>query len=136
MHHTKEKGDLAVLKAQVDLFEKGYIVATPLTEHAPFDLIVYKEGVCKTIQVKYRSIDKFGKLNIKFANTYSDSRGVHIKQIDKNLIDVYCIYCPQTEKCYYFDPKKFKKHACFRVTSSKNNQQKNVNYLVNYTEMI
>ena len=24
MHHTKDKGDLGVLKAQVDLFEQGF----------------------------------------------------------------------------------------------------------------
>jgi len=41
MHHTKDKGDLGVLKAQVDLFEQGFIVALPVTEHAPFDLIIY-----------------------------------------------------------------------------------------------
>jgi len=41
MHHTKDKGDLGVLKAQVDLFEHGFIVALPVTEHAPFDLIIY-----------------------------------------------------------------------------------------------
>ncbi|HDR4901174.1 hypothetical protein OCF11_05865 [Bacillus cereus] len=34
-HHTKTKGDLAVLKAQVDLYEKGYMILTPQTEHSP-----------------------------------------------------------------------------------------------------
>ncbi|EJQ47188.1 Uncharacterized protein BWINRASL_04312 [Bacillus mycoides] len=46
-HHTKTKGDLAVLKAQVDLYEKGYMILTPQTEHSPFDLAVYKGGVLK-----------------------------------------------------------------------------------------
>ena len=54
-HHTKNSGDLGVFKVQVDLHEKGYIVSVPLTEHAPFDLVSYKNGSCKTIQVKYRS---------------------------------------------------------------------------------
>ena len=27
MHHTKDKGDLGVLKAQLDLFEQGFIIA-------------------------------------------------------------------------------------------------------------
>ncbi|MCZ2258066.1 hypothetical protein KSU66_06130 [Sporosarcina sp. G11-34] len=43
-HHTKNKGDLGVLKAQVDLHQKGYLILNPLTEHAPFDLVVYKEN--------------------------------------------------------------------------------------------
>jgi len=39
MHHTKEKGDLGVLKAQLDLFEQGFLILNPVTEHAPFDLV-------------------------------------------------------------------------------------------------
>jgi hypothetical protein len=34
-HHTKDKGDLGVLKAQIDLFEQGFTLFVPLTEHCP-----------------------------------------------------------------------------------------------------
>ena len=40
VHHTKDKGDLGVLHAPVDLARRGYAVLLPLTEHAPFDLVV------------------------------------------------------------------------------------------------
>ena len=43
VHHTKEKGDLGVLKAQLDLFEQGFLILNPVTEHAPFDLVAYKD---------------------------------------------------------------------------------------------
>ena len=33
-HHTKVKGDLGVLKAQVSLYEQGYLILQPVTEHA------------------------------------------------------------------------------------------------------
>jgi len=55
IHHTKNKGDLGVLKAQADLAEQGYMVLLPLTEHHAFDLAIYKDGVFKRVQVKYRS---------------------------------------------------------------------------------
>lgn len=42
-HHTKDKGDIGVLKAQADLALKGYVVLHPLTERASFDLVVYKD---------------------------------------------------------------------------------------------
>jgi hypothetical protein len=51
-HHTKVKGDLGVLKAQVSLYEQGYLILQPVTEHAPFDLVAYKDGIFKWIQVK------------------------------------------------------------------------------------
>ncbi len=38
-HHTKDKGDIGVLKAQADLYQKGWITLNPATEHAPFDLV-------------------------------------------------------------------------------------------------
>ncbi len=52
-HHTKNKGDLGVLKAQVDLCSKGYLILTPLSEHSPFDIVAYKNGEFIRIQVKY-----------------------------------------------------------------------------------
>lgn len=30
-----------------------------------------------------------------------------MKNVDKEEIDVYCVYCPQTELCYYVDPEDF-----------------------------
>jgi hypothetical protein len=57
-HHTKSKGDLGVLKAQVDLYEKGYMILHPQTEHAPFDLVVYKDKNFKRVQVKYRNLNE------------------------------------------------------------------------------
>ena len=55
IHHTKNKGDLGVLKAQLDLYEKGYLTLIPNTEHSAFDLVAYKDGTFKRVQVKYRA---------------------------------------------------------------------------------
>ena len=46
-HHTKNKGDLGELKVKVDLLEQGYLILNPETEHAPFDLVIYKSGLFK-----------------------------------------------------------------------------------------
>ncbi len=43
-HHTKNKGDLGVLKVKVDLYQQGFLLLVPETEHAPFDLVIYKNG--------------------------------------------------------------------------------------------
>lgn len=117
MHHTKHKGDLGVLKAQLDLFQKGFVVCIPQTEHAPFDLVACKEGKCYSFQVKYRE-GKNDKLEIEFRNSHADKNGTHSKSIDKTLIDFYCIYCPDNDKCYYFNPKKFNKSITIRIAES------------------
>ncbi|MED2035873.1 group I intron-associated PD-(D/E)XK endonuclease [Bacillus wiedmannii] len=123
-HHTKTKGDLAVLKAQVDLYEKGYMILTPQTEHSPFDRVVYKVGAFKRIQVKYRELNSKGILEVRFRSSDSTVSGVTTKEVNKEEIDVYCIYCPKTDLCYYFNPKLFSKSISLRVDSPKNNQEK------------
>ena len=64
-HHTKNKGDLGVLKAQADLCSKGFLVCLPLSEHSSFDLVIYQNGEFKRVQVKARSI-KRGSLSVRF----------------------------------------------------------------------
>lgn len=120
-HHTKDKGDLAVFKAMSDLGSKGYIILNPLTEHAPFDICIYKDGVFKRIQVKYRTCIK-GRLEIRMESTWSDKNGIHKKSMDKNEVDLLCVYCPESEECYYFDPKVCNKCMTLRIVKPLNNQ--------------
>jgi hypothetical protein len=133
-HHTKNKGDLGVLKAKCDLFEKGYLTLSPDSEHCPFDIAIWKDGEFKTVQVKYREAND-GKIDINFRSAYSTKNGVQSKPVNKSYIDLYCIYCKDTDKCYYFDPKLFKKSATFRVETPKNNQTKGINFLEDYCEV-
>lgn len=44
VHHTKNKGDLGVLKVKVDLFDQGFLLLNPESEHTPFDIVIYKMG--------------------------------------------------------------------------------------------
>ena len=131
-HHTKVKGDLGVLKAQVSLYEQGYLLLQPVTEHAPFDLVAYKDGLFKRVQVKYKSLDKTGALTVHFRSSWADKNGTHMKAVDKGQIDLYCIYCPETDECYYLDPKEYDKSVTLRVETPKNNQLTNVKFVTDF----
>jgi hypothetical protein len=122
-HHTKSKGDLGVLKAKVDLFEQGYLILNLETEHAPFDLVIYKDDNFKRVQVKYRSLNKRGTLEVAFRNCYCNTQGTMFKKVDKTCIDIYAVYCPDTDLCYYFDPSNHDKSIALRVNAPRNNQQ-------------
>lgn len=130
-HHTKNKGDLGVLKAQADLAEQGYMVLLPLTEHHAFDLVIYKDSTFKRVQVKYRSAYQ-GRLEVHFRSTWSDQHGMHVAPVDKSEIDVYCVYCPDTNECYYFNPADFNRSICLRVGIPKNNQHNGINFAADY----
>ncbi|MCH8160162.1 MAG: hypothetical protein IIA08_09845 [Proteobacteria bacterium] len=131
-HHTKDKGDLGVLKAQVDLFEQGFAIFTPQTEHCPFDLVAYKDGEFRRVQVKYRAADRYGACQVRFANCWADRNGTHTRRIDKDEVDLYCIYCPDTDECYYIEPAKFGSNVSLRVRAAKNGQQKGVHLAAGY----
>ncbi|RFB17724.1 hypothetical protein DZB84_07685 [Bacillus sp. HNG] len=134
-HHTKLKGDLGVFKAQVDLYEKGYMILIPHTEHAAFDLVIYKNQEFKRVQVKYRGLNRSGVLEVRFRSTYCNSKGVVTKETNKKEIDIYCVYCPNTDECYYFDPKVCKKSLTLRVKTPKNKQVENVHFVNEYRQL-
>jgi len=104
MHHTKDKGDLGNLKAQVKFAEEGYKILEAKCEHLPFDFVVYKNGEFKRVQVKYRSKKK-GSISVPFRTSWADKNGNHSKLLNRSEIDIFCIYCPDTDKCYFIDLK-------------------------------
>ena len=135
IHHTKQKGDLGLFKAQADLSEKGWTILHPMTEHAPFDLVAYKNGVFKRIQVKYRAPTK-GKIEIKFESTWSNKKGIHKISFDLNQIDTVCIYCPTIDQCCYIDTKDIKGNSLtVRITKPKNSQTVGIRMFEEYLEI-
>lgn len=133
-HHTKNKGDLGVAKAYCDLVEKGYLVLFPSTEHAPFDLVAYDGETFTRIQVKYRSVVN-GVLQINLISWWADKNGSHGKLIDKQQVDVFCVYCPDTDKCYYFKAEDINVSMTLRINTPKNNQSKKVKFADDYTRV-
>jgi hypothetical protein len=125
-HHTKDKGDLGVAHAIADLADQGFVVLTALTEHAPFDLVAYRDGRFFRIQVKYRALSSSGTIEVQFRRTWSDASGRHVQAIDKEEIDFICIYCPDTRSCHYIDPKAFRRSVTLRMAPSRNGQSRHV----------
>lgn len=131
-HHTKDKGDKGTGNVIADLLSKGIQVCLPLSEHLPFDLIAVKQnGSLLKVSVKYRTLTK-GCVYVAFSSSYSDSHGVHTKAVNKDLIDLLAIYCPETKEVYYVTPSEFDKSVTLRIEESKNNQTKGVNLAKDY----
>lgn len=122
LHHTKNKGDLGIAKAHADLVEQGYVVLFPATEHAPFDLVAYTDGSFQRLQVKYRRASR-GALTVHFRSMWADRNGTHVVPMDKSAIDVLCVYCPDTDECYYLRPQDHGASVTLRVVPAKNGQR-------------
>ncbi|HVO29201.1 MAG TPA: group I intron-associated PD-(D/E)XK endonuclease [bacterium] len=123
MHHTKDKGDLGVFAAELDLARKGFQILVPRTEHAPFDLVAYDGTRYFRIQVKFRAAVE-GTLRLRFSSSWADRRGTHTRFMDKSLVDIVCVYCPDTDSCYYLDPKEFGVSAQLRLAPARSGQEK------------
>lgn len=124
-HHTKDKGDLGTAKAHADLATQGFIVLFPATEHAAFDLVAYRNSTFHRVQVRYRST-RLGAISVQFRSVWADRHGTHMKPSDKAEVDVLCIYCPETDACYYVRPSDHRQSVTLRVTATKNGQVRNV----------
>jgi len=133
-HHTKTKGDLGLLKVKLDLFQKGFLILNPETEHAPFDIVAYQNQVFKRVQVKYKSGEN-GSICVNFRSSYCNSKGVVSKPVDKSEIDIYAVYCEATDLVYYFNPNLFEKSLTLRVDKPKNNQSKNIHFAEDFLEV-
>lgn len=133
-HHTKDKGDLGVLHAQVDLARRGFAVLLPLTEHAPFDLVAYRDARFYRVQVKYRTAKK-GCISVRLATFWADRHGVHTRPVDRDSIDLFCIYCPDTDRCYYVDAPTCPAQIFLRVEPAKSAQQKRIRWARDYEDL-
>lgn len=135
IHHTKNKGDLAVLKVQYDLYNKGYICFFSASEHQPFDFIAYKNKYpLLRIQVKYISA-RNNSITLKFAQNWADKNGNHTNKVEKSEIDYYAIYCPDIDIVFYVNPSKYTESITIRLKSPKNNQVKNINNYQDFIEL-
>lgn len=134
VHHTKNKGDLGVLYAQVDLARRGYAVLLPLTEHAPFDLVAYKDGRFLRVQVKYRTA-KNGVITLRLATCWADRHGVHVLPVDRNSVDLFCVYCPETDRCYYVDVRTCSDFLLLRIEPPRNAQRKRIHWAKDYEDI-
>lgn len=133
-HHTKDKGDLAVLKVMASLGSQDFLILNPLTEHAPFDLVVYKDKSFKRIQVKYKS-QKNECISVSLRSCWSDKNGTHVVPLNKSEVDIIAIYCPETDCCYYIDASLCNQTINLRLSTPKNNQTSGVRLAKDYTRI-
>jgi PD-(D/E)XK endonuclease len=83
MRLTQRKGDIAVAKAVHTFMLMGYDVARPLTESAPYDLIVDTGSSLYRVQVRYWGEDKA----VGLRRIHSNSKGYVVKKTVEGAYD-------------------------------------------------
>jgi PD-(D/E)XK endonuclease len=111
------------------------MVLWPLTEHAPFDLVVYKARRFHRVQVRFRRCNASGCLAVHLRSIWNDKRGTHRLAMNKDEVDVVCVYCPATDACYYFDPNTVRQSITLRVKEPGNRQRIGVRMAEEYRKV-
>lgn len=123
MHHTKDKGDLGLIKVMCDLSEQGFKILTPFSEHLPFDLVAFSpvSGKLYKVQVKYKKLSK-GVVTVPLRTSFLSSEGSVAKRYKDGDFDVIAVYCPDIQSCAYLtneDTKYLNNSATLRVEPPK-----------------
>ena len=133
---TTDKGDIGVAKVTIDLIQKGWRVAHPVSATSPFDLVICNIiGIFRRVQVKYVSA-KNGCLYVDSRITINNKKS---RSRSNTEIDVLAVYCPETDGCYYINiEKQDEEHIdtyALRIAPSKNKQKKNIRNAEDYRSL-
>lgn len=109
LHHTKDKGDLGVIKIMADLSEQGLKILTPISEHLPFDIVVFSEvsGKLYKVQVKYKAMVR-GVVQVPLKTSFYGKTGSVTKRYKDDDFDIIAIYCPDINSCAYLRSEDIK----------------------------
>lgn len=121
---TNAKGQLAVSKAEIRAFEKGFLPSRPLYD-ARYDLIIDKEGKLERIQVKYANgkptnTDGAVVVKLEYVDRIRNSYTYRNEEVDALIV-----YIPRLDRLCYLPKKVFlgKKKISLRVSPPKNRQK-------------
>lgn len=87
MRDTQRKGDLAVSIAIATITKLGYDVSIPLTESAPYDIVVDTGKFLRRVQVRFTST---GAVDLR--RVHSNSKGYFVKKMKNKSYDWLYIY--------------------------------------------
>jgi len=93
MRNTQHKGDTATAQCIATFTRKGFDVLIPLTESAPYDLVLDTGEALVRVQVKYSS-----NKEVDLRNIHSNAKGYVVKKTKKNSYDwLYVLHESGTE---------------------------------------
>jgi hypothetical protein len=109
-----DKGDIGVSQVTADLTTKGFDILLPFSASLPYDMVIHKNSKFYKVQVKYRENHK-GYVDLELRRANSRGKQKRHKGIKADEVDLYAIFCPDTAKVYYIDPKICENHQTMRI---------------------
>lgn len=113
--------------------ENGFFVSFPFGDNAPYDLIVDNGIRLYKVQSKTAHIIADGQIEVPFERRVGYKR-IATQSYQELNVDFICAYCPQYDKVFLLDLKKFTNTSklLLRVSLPLNNMRKGVNFAEDY----
>lgn len=132
MAETKRKGDLAEVVIMADILKRGYKIAIPYGEDWPYDLIVERNGKLEKVQCKYTASDgNVVHVSCRCSNNWLTTT------YTQDTIDWLAVYDKTTDQCFYIPSSMLgdgRSLIHLRLTSTKSNQTKKINWAKDFVE--
>jgi hypothetical protein len=126
--NTQQKGQLSVLKVELEALRKGYLVSRPTTD-ARYDLVVDTGDRLYRVQVKYgdgKSTHSSGCVTVSLRHYIGNSKTT--RPYLSSEIDIIAAYVPKIDRVCWIPPEKFhgKDTIFLRLEPPKNGQTKDI----------
>jgi hypothetical protein len=128
--NSKTIGDLAELTVAVKYAEKGCFVCRPLTDNAPYDLVIDDGQSLKKVQIKARS-ERNNKISVELYTSMVN----YTKQYEEGDFDLLAIYNINTKEVAVLTWEQVSENTkgiVLRTKPALNNQTKGVRLFEDY----
>lgn len=123
---THRKGDLTEAIVLTELRRRGIAVSRPFGDNERYDLLAERrDGCIVKVQIKTGWIAD-GRIQFSTQSTHTNSQGNIRKSYDGD-VDVFVVYCYETETMYLIGEQEFDKSISLRVEEPKV-RHKNINW--------
>lgn len=97
----------------------GYFVYTNSSGKSEFDMVLSKNGILKSVEVKTVSVEKFSTkgsyYEVQLKSVRSNTTNNTIHKFDNTTIDFLVVVCLNTKKLKVFNAKDVKFTSSFRI---------------------
>lgn len=132
-----DKGNIGVSLVTADLITRGFEILLPVSASSPYDMAIHKANKFYKVQVKYRENHR-GYIDFELRRSNSSGKRRNHRRMLQNEVDLYAIFCPDTGKVYYINPKEVEGKLVVRLrlnTPTKFRLTKSVRYAKDYLNL-
>ena len=132
--NSNQKGDIAEAEIAACAIREGCIVARPLTDHPPYDLVLEVGRRLMRVQCKWAALRR-DVIEIRIARcSYSPTKG-YVRSIYRpDEIDAIAAYCEKLDQCYLVPIEVLdgQNWLSLRLSPPKNGQKAAIHFATEY----